>query len=99
MLNVQQVENTEVLIWDEMSMSSHDKSQLFDKVFPHPFKLAKVLRQQHNQIRFKEALDLLRLGKCDDTELYLRSRGSCPQTKNGKKNLAYLLQATAMWST
>ena len=118
---VQQVENTEVLIWDEMSMSSHRlmqlvnkihqmtsrkalpfggiqiilvrdfwqlkpipsavddgiplyESQLFDKVFPRRFELTKVLRQQQNQIRLKEAVDLLRVGTCDhETELYMRS--------------------------
>ena len=49
------------------------ESQLFDK----------VLRQQQNQIRLKEELDLLRVEICDhENELCSRWRGSCPRNKN-----------------
>jgi ATP-dependent DNA helicase PIF1 len=118
---LEQVENTEVLIWDEMSMSSQRllnlvnmihkitsqntlpfggvqvvlvgdfwqlkpipssldagipiyESKLFNDVFPHRFELTRILRQEESEHRLIEALDVLRMGRCDDeTEKYLRS--------------------------
>ena len=130
---VEQIKNVDVLIWDEISMSSHRllniinllhqetskssfpfggiqvilvgdfwqvkpirsavdngdpvyESKLFGNVFSHRFELTKVLRQEESEIRLKEALDMIRYGKCDDdTEQYLRylSRDFPPSSNTG----------------
>lgn len=49
------------------------KSIIFDKVFPHRIALTRIMRQGDTETQLKNALDSLRLGKCDDeTETYLR---------------------------
>ncbi|XP_028404093.1 ATP-dependent DNA helicase PIF1-like [Dendronephthya gigantea] len=49
-------------------------SKLFDKVFPHRFELQRVLRQGEDEEKLKNALDLIRVGKCnDEVEQYLQS--------------------------
>ncbi len=115
---VEQIEDIDVLIWDEISMSSrrlfnlvnllHQKisnnpfpfgslqvilvgdfwqlkpiqsvmdngepvyeSKLFGDVFPHRFELKTIVRQQEAEVKFKEALDMIRSCRCDDeTERY-----------------------------
>jgi hypothetical protein len=50
------------------------ESKLFNDVFPHRFELTRILRQEESEHRLIEALDVLRMGRCDDeTEKYLRS--------------------------
>jgi hypothetical protein len=58
------------------------KSIIFDKVFPHRIALTRIMRQGDTEMRLKDALDSLRLGKCDDeTEAYLRGLSrSCAST-------------------
>ena len=116
---MEQIRNVDVLIWDEISMSSRRllnlvnllhqeisknpfpfgglqvilvgdfwqlkpirsrwdngepvyESKLFGEVFSHRFELKKILRQDEIEMEFKEALDIIRSGKCDDkTERYL----------------------------
>ena len=126
---VNQIKSLDVLIWDEISMSStrllnivnllqqniHNntlpfggiqvilsgdfhqlkpipdvldsgdpvyKSIIFDKVFPHRIALTRIMRQGEGEMRLKDALDSIRLGKCDDeTEAYLRGLSrSCTGT-------------------
>ena len=116
---VEQFENTDVLMWDEISMSSQRlfhivnllhqhtsaentfpfggiqvilvgdfwqlkpipsvmdvgnpvyESTLFQEVFPHRFELTEVLRQNEGQESLKDALDMIRFGRCDEeTEQY-----------------------------
>ena len=117
---VNQIQSADVLIWDEISMSSlrllhivdllHQKVQkkslpfggiqvilagdfcqlkpiqsmldsgdpmykweLFGSAFPHRIVLEKIMRQNKSEKNFKHALDILRMGVCDDeTEAYLR---------------------------
>ena len=49
------------------------KSIIFEKVFPYRVVLTRIMRQDDTEMRLKNALDVLRLGKCDDqTEAYLQ---------------------------
>ena len=129
---VNKIQHVDVLIWDEISMSSlrflhivdllHQKvknnslpfggiqvilggdfcqlkpiqsmldagdpmykSVLFGDVFPHRIVLEKIVRQGEFEQNFKNALDSLRLGICDDeTEAYLRGL-SRPFVDGGSK--------------
>ena len=58
------------------------KSIIFDKVFPHRIALTRIMRQGEGEMRLKDALDSIRLGKCDgETEAYLRGLSrSCTGT-------------------
>ena len=47
------------------------ESKLFGEVFPHRCELTKNLRQDEAERKFKEALDVMRSGRCDeDTDRY-----------------------------
>ena len=48
-----------------------NESKLFGEVFSHRFELTKILRQDQSEMQFKEALDMIRSGRCgDETERY-----------------------------
>ena len=49
------------------------KSEVFGSAFPHWIVLEKIMRQNESEKNFKHALDILRMGVCDDeTEAYIR---------------------------
>ena len=60
------------------------KSVVFDKVFPHKIALTRIMRQDETEKQFKDALDHVRLGECDDeTEAYFHELSrSCTRAED-----------------